>query len=378
MVTRGLGAPYEGYLDDCDCMRVSGWCYRSDRPDEPLTVVVRELGSNGAGGEGGREIGRVTANRFRRDLLAAGKGNGRHGFHLDLPADLVARSETCRVSVTVDGTGGDLLGSPGVVRRKVGELILSPPVFSRFLDGPPLDFGTLRIDISNTCNLKCVYCPTIAVRTKERVSLSAFEELLDRRVHGLENLALGCGQEPTTSSQLCDYIEAVGRSRVRPTGMFMLVTNGTLLHKHDWERIGKSTLNALYLSLDSMDQETLGALRCGSKVDRITENVGGLLEAAPNVRLHINVVVTTRNVDGIDDVIAWGKEQDCATFTLREMYLPPTPSTEEAALQPLVLPEGRFARLEAHLRDRWPGEAFQFANRQHLEEEYDDWAPRLL
>jgi len=53
------------------------------------------------------------------------------------------------------------------------------------------------------------------------------------------------------------------------------------------------------------------------------------------------------------------------------MYLPPTPSTEEAALQPLVLPEGRFARLEAHLRDRWSGDAFQFANRQHLEEEYD-------
>jgi molybdenum cofactor biosynthesis enzyme MoaA len=158
----------------------------------------------------------------------------------------------------------------------------------------------------------------------------------------------------------------------------MLVTNGTLLHKHDWDRIGKSALNALYLSLDSMDQDTLGALRCGSKVDKITENVSGLLGSAPNVRLHINIVVTTRNIDGIDDVIAWGKEQDCATFTLREMYLPPTPSTEEGALQPLVLPEGRFGRLEASLRERWPDASFQFANRQHLEEEYDYWAPRLL
>ena len=186
-----------------------------------------------------------------------------------------------------------------------------------------------------------MYCPTIAVRTKERVGLQSFEELLERRVHRIENLALGCGQEPTTSPQLCDFIDAVGRSREQPRGLFMLVTNGTLLHKHDWERIGNSRLNALYLSLDSIDQDTLGAVRCGSKVARIQENVTGLLEKAKNLRLHLNIVVSTRNLDGIDDVIAWGKEHGCATFTLREMYLPPTPSTEEALLQPLVLPDGR-------------------------------------
>ena len=370
-----LETPYEGYLDDCDYSRVSGWCYRQDRPDAPLTLVVRSVDGSG---QLGREIGRVEADRFRRDLLAAGKGNGRHGFHLDLPSDLVAQAETCPVSVTVADTGGELIGSPGVVRRRVGELILSPPVFSRFLEGPPLEFGTLRIDISNTCNLSCVYCPTIAVRTKERVGLPAFEELLDRRVNRLENLALGCGQEPTTSPQLCDYIDAVGRSRAFPRGLFMLVTNGTLLHKHDWNRIGKSRLNALYLSLDSTDAETLAAIRCGSKVARIQENVDGLLRASPNLRLHLNIVVTTKNLDGIDDVIAWGKSHSCATFTLREMYLPPTPSTEEATLQPLVLEDGEFAKLEARLRDRWAGEEFQFANRQHLEEEYDYWAPRLL
>ena len=366
---RALEAPYDGHLDDCDYTRVSGWCYRSDRPDAPLTLVVRA---------DGRELGRVQADRFRRDLLAAGKGNGRHGFHLDLPADLVAQAETCPVSVTVAETGGELFGSPGVVRRKVGEMILSPPVFARFLEGPPLEFGTLRIDISNTCNLSCVYCPTIAIRTKERVSLSAFEEMLDRRVGSLENLALGCGQEPTTSPQLCDYIDAVGRSRAMPRGMFMLVTNGTLLHKHDWNRIAASPLNALYVSLDSVDQETLAAVRCGSKLARIQENVAGLLAKAKSLRLHLNIVVSTRNVGVIDDVIAWGREHDCATFTLREMYLPPTPSAEEEVLRPLVLPDGRFAELERGLRERWSGAAFQFANRQHLEEEYDYWAPRLL
>ena len=42
-----LETPYEGYLDDCDYSRVSGWCYRQDRPDAPLTLVVRSVDASG-------------------------------------------------------------------------------------------------------------------------------------------------------------------------------------------------------------------------------------------------------------------------------------------------------------------------------------------
>ncbi len=264
---KALESPFEGFLDDCDYSRVSGWCYRRDRPEEPVTLVVRA---------NHEEIGRVPADRFRRDLLLAGKGSGRHGFHLELPAQLLARVEDCPVSVTVADSDFELIGSPTTVRRWVGELILSPVVFDEFLEGPVLDFGTLRIDITNTCNLSCVYCPTIAIRTKDKVDLAAFERFLDRRVNQLDNLAIGCGQEPTTTPQLCEFLDAVGRSRAIPRELFMLVTNGTLLHKHDWERIGRSRLNALYVSLDSVDPEILDGVRCGSKLTRIQENVTGL------------------------------------------------------------------------------------------------------
>ena len=36
----------------------------------------------------GRRIARVTADGLRSDLLAAGKGNGRHGFVLPTPPEL--------------------------------------------------------------------------------------------------------------------------------------------------------------------------------------------------------------------------------------------------------------------------------------------------
>ncbi|MCK6447961.1 MAG: radical SAM protein [Planctomycetes bacterium] len=364
--------PHEGFVDDCDCTRIAGWCWRADRPDEPVELVILD---------GERELGRTFADKFRRDLLLAGKGNGKHGFHFDLPEEYLHRASGSLSVRTAQGSF-ELVGSPAHVKPLIQELILSPPVFERYVDGPPLEFGTLRVDIANTCNLFCVYCPTIALRTKERVDLPRFERFLAQRVAKAQNFAIGCGQEPTTNPELVTFLEAIARSPAKPTEHFMLVTNGTLLHKHDWPRIAASGLNALYVSLDSVDPDVLGGVRTGSKLALIQENVTGLLAAAPNLKLHLNVVVTNRNLGYVEDVIAWGTAQHAASFTLREMYFPPTPNPkptiEETELRGLMLQEGEFAALRERLIRRFGPERFVFADRLHLEQEYAYWAPKLV
>ncbi|MBI5435458.1 MAG: radical SAM protein [Planctomycetes bacterium] len=372
MTAQAPHAAFEGFVDDCDCTRIAGWCWRSDQPDASVELVIRD---------GERELGRTRADKFRRDLLLAGKGNGKHGFHFDLPEEYLLRAEG-KLSVRAVDAECELVGSPATVRPLIQELILSPPVFARYVDGPPLDFGTLRVDIANTCNLFCVYCPTIALRSKERVELASFERFLSQRVAHAQNFAIGCGQEPTTNPELVSFLEAIGTSPAKPSEMFMLVTNGTLLHKHDWARIAKSGLNALYLSLDSVDPDVLGGVRIGSKLALIQENVTGLLAAAPGVRLHLNIVVTNRNRGYVEDVIAWGTAQNAASFTLREMYFPPTPNPkptiEEQELRGLMLEEGQFATLRDRLIAKWGPERFVFADRLHLEQEYAYWAPKLV
>jgi uncharacterized radical SAM superfamily Fe-S cluster-containing enzyme len=364
--------PYEGFVDDCDCTRVSGWCWRADRPDEPVELVIRDRD---------RELGRTRADKFRRDLLFARKGDGRHGFQFDLPDEYLTRAEG-RLSVRVADSTFELVGSPAPVRPWIGELILSPPVFERWLEGPRLEFGTLRIDVANTCNLFCVYCPTIALRSKERLSLASFERFLEHRVERVQNLALGCGQEPTTHPELVEFLEAVARSRAKPSELLMLVTNGTLLHKHDHRRIAAAGLNALYVSLDSVDPDVLGGVRMGSKLAQIQENVTALLAAAPALRLHLNVVVTNRNLAYVEDVIAWGTTQNAATFTLREMYFPPTPNPKPTLageeLRGLMPKEGEFPALCERLVAKYGAERFCFADRLHLEQEYAYWAPKLV
>ncbi len=61
----------DGFVEDVSDEEIRGWVYESTRPNIPLDVEVRA---------GSERIAIVRADLFREDLLAAGKGNGRHAF----------------------------------------------------------------------------------------------------------------------------------------------------------------------------------------------------------------------------------------------------------------------------------------------------------
>lgn len=67
---------YEGYLDRADGKFISGWAYDKSRPEIPIEVEVYE---------GDRPLTTALAATFRRDLLAAGKGDGKHCFNVPAP-----------------------------------------------------------------------------------------------------------------------------------------------------------------------------------------------------------------------------------------------------------------------------------------------------
>lgn len=69
----------EGYLDGRNPHLLAGWVRDVDAPEHRLTVEARL---------GNVPLASGLADRFRGDLLAAGKGDGRHAFALPLPAPL--------------------------------------------------------------------------------------------------------------------------------------------------------------------------------------------------------------------------------------------------------------------------------------------------
>jgi Glycosyl transferases group 1/Hint domain len=94
--------PLKGNVDGLIGDTLTGWAFDTAHPETAVALEVLD---------GDALVARVAANRFRPDLLAAGIGDGRHGFALPLPAALSPRAHhVLHVRRLVDGRA--LIGSP--------------------------------------------------------------------------------------------------------------------------------------------------------------------------------------------------------------------------------------------------------------------------
>jgi len=69
----------EGVLETAHDSLISGWAWHKDRPDDPVDVELFD---------GQTSLMTVRADGFRKDLLDAKIGNGKHRFEVATPASL--------------------------------------------------------------------------------------------------------------------------------------------------------------------------------------------------------------------------------------------------------------------------------------------------
>jgi hypothetical protein len=101
-----LITPAEGYHESADAVRITGWAWDRSRPDTPIKVDIYD---------GDRLLGTVTADQFRKDLVKAGKGNGKHGFLYATPSHVKdGRQHVIRVKIA--GTDIELNKTRKVIR----------------------------------------------------------------------------------------------------------------------------------------------------------------------------------------------------------------------------------------------------------------------
>ena len=136
--------------------------------------------------------------------------------------------------------------------------------------GPPIRLSELLIDINDTCNARCVYCPN--PRTKARIELQQFSEFLNNRIEFVEQVQWGCGQEPTADKRLDSFMEIVHQSHVKPSRIQM-ITNATLMHRFDYEKWADLGLSALCVSIDTIDPEISSLTRVGIDLELLKNNL---------------------------------------------------------------------------------------------------------
>ena len=89
----------EGCIDEIYDHAITGWACDRSMPTRRLEIHVSV----------GERLYRVLADRYRADLAAAGKGDGRCGFEVSVG---VSNLSGCIVSARVGEGGRDLTGSP--------------------------------------------------------------------------------------------------------------------------------------------------------------------------------------------------------------------------------------------------------------------------
>jgi len=173
--------------------------------------------------------------------------------------------------------------------------------------GRPL--GSLRLSVTDRCNLRCAYCmPEAEYVWLPRSSLLTFEEI-ERLARIFASLGASkvrlTGGEPLLRRALPDLVR---RLAAHPdVDDLALTTNGLLLSRFAPE-LRAAGLGRLTVSLDTLRRDRYRAL---ARFDRLEEALAGIraARAAGFRRIKINTVVMRGiNDDELFDLLAFGRD----------------------------------------------------------------------
>ena len=237
---------------------------------------------------------------------------------------------------------------------------------SKLKERPPLEFSFIRLDTNCNCNLNCLYCHNY--KSDEFMDEEELRGYVNNNVISVHTFQFGCGWEPTMDQRLCDMMLMVANSPAKPKETFMLQTNGTLLHRHDYGKMREAGVNRLTVSIDSADPDTHWFLRGGTRLDKIVSNIQSIHKACPEIQLQFIPTVNSLNVRTMEDLVAFGLDLGVTSFVFREIFYVLSNKLVDHSIMPaLLLRENDFATMKENLIKRF-GDQTQlfFADEEYL------------
>ena len=188
---------------------------------------------------------------------------------------------------------------------------------------------SLRISVTDRCNLRCTYCLPRAVRFARTEDLLSFDDLV-HVVRAACRLGIGhvrlTGGEPLVRPGVPELVARLKRE----TGIreVALTTNGVLLERHV-DALEQAGLDRLTVSVDSLRPERFRAITCLGSIDDVWRGIRRAAEAGLRP-LKINVVVLRGMND--DEIDAWVDLTRDHDLVVRFLELMPVGEGASAAL----------------------------------------------
>jgi molybdenum cofactor biosynthesis enzyme MoaA len=256
---------YQGYVDDRSIFHVSGWVWDSTDLTKKLDVEIVLPSETGA-----KILGTVTANRDNPVLRAQNMGDGAYGFYhmFDEPV-----SEAEREQIFIRPQGSKFL------------LPLSPALNTEY---QPIHH--VAMDIVNNCNLRCPFCVYDYRDTNktEFMTDETFNSVLRLIPYVTDgNFWLSCLHEATLHPKLLDFIERVPAQYRKK--LFFTTNLAKRMPPIYFEKLAKSGMHNINISLESLDPVIYERLRKGAKFKFFQEGWTSLLDAFARARTHMDV-----------------------------------------------------------------------------------------
>ena len=162
---------------------------------------------------------------------------------------------------------------------------------------------TLRLDIINKCNLRCVMChfsdDAIFKRPTRQLTAEEFKRLFDEIGPSVRDVMLSCGDEPLVSRHLPAILEYLAREH--PQVAIGFCTNAMLMRAPIRNVIMQTGVARLLFSIDAVSKPLLESIRVGCRYEQALGNIMALRDlrrecGTTRPAFVFNFVMMTRNI----------------------------------------------------------------------------------
>jgi radical SAM protein with 4Fe4S-binding SPASM domain len=192
------------------------------------------------------------------------------------------------------------------------------------ITGKAVTYGmppALGVELTNNCNLKCPECSTgsgLMTRRKGFMDLKLFDKILSELKPYLYYATLYFQGESMMHPRFFSFLN-------RSLNINTIVsTNGHFLSEENAERIVKSGLNRLIVSLDGLDQKTYSSYRINGELAAVIQGIKNIYEAKKRatspLRLEIQFLVNRENEHQIKSARHFAGEMK-ASFRLKSIQI---------------------------------------------------------
>jgi MoaA/NifB/PqqE/SkfB family radical SAM enzyme len=137
---------------------------------------------------------------------------------------------------------------------------------------------TLRLDLINKCNLRCVMChysrEEVSRRPARSLSLDDFKRIFGAIEPRVRDVVLSCSDEPLMSKYFADVLRYLAANA--PECRIMFCTNATLMARPARRAILESRVERVLLSIDGVTKSMFESIRVGAPFERVVGNIKAL------------------------------------------------------------------------------------------------------